>query len=340
MKDNAMLQTFKQFFASQDPVTALLANGLNVNTLRANTTLLRKDEWKLLDGAVAGVIRERLVGVADLLSRGLIRNLGGLGVLTVEWERMNDMNDAELDMSGVAPGREDTVSFDIDGVPIPVIHKDYRLDIRRLEASRRSGAALDTIQASIAARKVADKMEDVLFQGHALSSDGYKLYGYTTYPSRNTVNIVDWSSASAADVVNDVLHMVDVQFQNGFYGPYTLYLPKNYWMPLMEDYDTYKEGTLMSRIMQIPNVGQIKVAPKLHDNEVLLVQLTSDVVDWCMGQDITNVPWNSQGGLVQHMKVMCCGAPRMKRQKHENGNLVCGFVHGFEAGTSTTTTTG
>jgi hypothetical protein len=89
---------------------------------------------------------------------------------------------------------------------------------------------------------------------------------------------------------------------------------------------------------EIPNLGQIKVSSKLSSNEVIMVQLTSDVVDWCVGQDITNLPWTSNGGLTQHMKVFHCGAPRMKRMLHENGNTVCGILHGFESSTSTTTT--
>lgn len=337
---DAQIQAYSRFLSGvkHDPISLLLSNGLNVNALRANTTMLRKDEWKRLDGVILGVVRERLVGVADLLSRGLVMPLGGLGVLTVEWERMNDMNEAELDMSGVAPGREDTLTYDIDGVPIPVIHKDYRLDIRRLAASRNSGQALDTTQAAIAARKVADKLENVLFQGHTLSSDGYKLYGYTTYPNRATCNIDDWTNATGAQIVEDVLQMIDIQFQNGFYGPHTLYIPKEYWMPLQEDYDTYKEGTILNRIREIPNLGEIKVSADLSNNEVVMVQLTSDTVEMCVGQDITNVPWSEHGGLVEHMKVMYCGAPRMKRMKHANGNLVCGILHGFTVATSTTTT--
>jgi hypothetical protein len=96
------------------------------------------------------------------------------------------------------------------------------------------GAGLDVTQAAIAARKVADKMESVLFQGHNLASDGYKLYGYTTYPDRATANITAWD-AGTTGVISDVLKMVDIQFQNGFFGPHTLYIPKIFWMPLLQD---------------------------------------------------------------------------------------------------------
>ena len=48
----------------------LLQAGMNVNTLRTNTTL-RKDEWKEIDDTVVQISRQRLVGVGDLISRGL-----------------------------------------------------------------------------------------------------------------------------------------------------------------------------------------------------------------------------------------------------------------------------
>jgi hypothetical protein len=57
--------------------------------------------------------------------------------------------------------------------------------------------------------------------------------------------------------------------------------------------------------------------------EVLLVQLTSDVVDLPVGQDITTVEWDTKGGLQMHFKVMAAMAPRMKSDA--NGNT--GIVH-------------
>lgn len=327
----------QNYGASISTLQALMASGLNPRALRTNA-LLRKDEWKALDTAILDIVRKRLVGVSDLTSRGLVRNLGGLGVMTDEWEAIQDMSGADVDMSGATASGEDTVQFSTQGVPIPIIHKGYRLEIRRLEASRKTGAALDTTQAEIAARKVRDKMEDMLFNGYSLKSDGYNIYGYTTFPYRLRTNIGTAWDAASPDPVGDVAHMLDVARAKHFYGPFVLYVPNNYWGPLLDDYSTYKDGTYYDRIKQYPEIEDIKMADVLGSAEVVLVQLTRDVVDLAVGQDVTNVEWMSQGGMIQHNKVLAAMAPRLKYAYDEDGNQVTGIVHAFESATSTTTT--
>jgi uncharacterized linocin/CFP29 family protein len=194
------------------------------------------------------------------------------------------------------------------------------------------------VQAAEAARRVALKLEDILFNGHPIKSDGYSIYGYTTFPSRIRTNIANAWDGGSADMVSDVIHMIEAAQAQSFYGPFMLYVPTNYWPSLMEDYDTYKDGTWMDRLMMIPQLEEIKVTSALGSKEVVMVQMSSNVVDLAIGQDITNVPWDEQGGLIQHMKVMGAMVPRLKTTEDEDGNTVCGIIHAFESGTSTTTT--
>ena len=52
--------------------------------LNAGATL-RRDEWKLLDEAITEPSRYRLGGIEDLISKGLVYNLGnGLGTTVLE----------------------------------------------------------------------------------------------------------------------------------------------------------------------------------------------------------------------------------------------------------------
>lgn len=324
---------------AMSPAGVLLANGMNVNELRVMSTMLRKEEWMDLDTTLVNVARKLLNGIADLRTAGLVYNLGSLGVLTSEWESLSSMTDANVDMSGEARDTEDSVDFTLQGVPIPIIHKGFRLNIRRLEASRRMGSNLDTTNVAEATRKVILKQEDMLFNGLSIKNDGYSIYGYTTFPHRLMTNIgTAWDASSGQDPVADVSHMISVLMSKSFYGPFGLYVPVNYWQPLMEDYDTYKEGTWYSRIMDFEQISFIKPTSALSSNEVVLVQLTRDVVDLAVGQDITVVPWNEMGGMVSHFKVMAAMAPRLKYTQDESGNSVSGILHAFEASTSTTTT--
>lgn len=305
----------------------------NVDGLRTNR-LLRKDEWLKLDTAVVEIQRQRLTGVADLMSRGLTQNLGGLGTTIVEWEAVSDMRDAEIDMAGVTPGKEDSVVFSTQGVPVPITHRDYRINIRRLLAGRNIGQDIDVTQAEVASRKVRDMLENTLFNGVTLNVGGYSIYGYTTFPQRLRTNIVTaWDSATTT-ILSDIVHMIATLEAAFFFGPFTLYVPTNYWSVLIEDYSTYKEGTFLDRILRYPQIESVKVADVMSSTEVVMVQLTRDVVEMAIGQDVTNVEWTSMGGLLQHNKIMAAMVQKLKY----NDNGTSGICHGFEAGTSTTST--
>jgi len=335
------------------PVHALSGSGMNTNALRpyiaedgrpyitingvavrANAALLQKDEWKTLDRSVIQIARQRLNGIADLQNRGLVRNLGGLGVMTDEWEDVSDMEAANVDMAGATRGEEDSAVFQTQGVPIPIIHKNFRINIRRLLASRRQGAPIDTTQAETSSRLVRDGLENMLFNGVTLKSDGYNIYGYTTYPNRLRTNIATaWDSATTS-ILTDVEHMLATMHAAYHFGPFVMYVPTNYYSVLIKDYSSYKNGTFLDRILAYPDIEAVKPADVLTSTEIVMVEMARDVVDLAVGQDITTVEWESQGGMISHYKVMAAMAPRLK--KDGNGNT--GILHAFEAGASTTTT--
>ena len=67
--------------------------------------------------------------------------------------------------------------------------------------------------------------------------------------------------------------------------------------------------------MEIPDLEFIKISRNLPggaSGQIILVQLTSDVVDMIDGLQPTMVQWESQGGMVVNFKVMAIMAPRMK----------------------------
>ena len=317
------ISTVKDFYSG------LLDGEFHVNMLRTNN-ILRKEEWKAFDEAVVDVFRHNLVAIEDLRAAGLTRNLGGLGTMIDEWEMMSDMEEATADMSGITPGQRSQPEFELAGVPIPIIHKDFQINIRRLLASRKLGAALDTTMAEVAARKVRDKLDDMVFNGlPEIRSKQFVVYGYTTFPWRNQMPLSGVWGATGSDPVADVLAMLDVSSDNNCFGPYQLYIPRGFWANLYADYDVTKPGTIAERILQIPDIRGIKQTASLDGAaataEVVLVQLTRDVVDLAIGQDVTNVEWETLGGMQTNFKVMCAMAPRLKRD--EEGR--CGIVHAW-----------
>lgn len=305
----------------------MVNQGGKVIKMRANAALLRYDEWKDIDRQVIGIATQRLVGIADLIGRGLTHSLGGLGVSMALWQTSSDMTEANVSMSGATRGEQDTMAFDTAGVPVPIIHKEFRLGIRRLEASRRMGESLDTLQAAVAARVVAEKSEDMLFGGLPIVVEGQTIYGYTTTPNRNTVTMgTPWDSLPQTEngqIIEEVNAMLAAARADHFFGPFVIYIPAHYEAKLDEDYrEAGDQRTVRQRIMALSGIGEIKVADRLNGDNVLLIQMTKDVVDLAIGQDVSTIQWNVQGGMIEEFKVMACWAPRIKSDFDGHSGIV------------------
>ena len=84
----------------------------NYRTIQVNGATLRRDEWITLDDAVMAVAEQRLTGVNDLVSRGLVYNLGdAMGTTVLESHDLSDAMEAELTMDGVSRGKGDRPLF-------------------------------------------------------------------------------------------------------------------------------------------------------------------------------------------------------------------------------------
>lgn len=282
----------------------------------STNALLRKDEWIAYYTALRNIATIRLNGIADLRANGLIYNAGDLGSTIAEWESASDMTPAEINMAGVTMTENDTQAFTLSGVPIPVVRKDFPLNIRRLMASRRIGQALDTTGIQIATRLVVERSEQMLFNGYTMAVGGYSLYGYTTHPQRNTGTLqYDWAVAgtSGAELLSDVRAMVNALKQDRHYGPYILYISQNFESKMSEDYSVAKgDNTIRQRIEAEPEIRAVKVSDVLADDQAVLVQMTSDVVDLAVAQDLTSVQWERGDGMQVYFAVMAAWAPRIK----------------------------
>lgn len=306
---------------------ALLNSGFDLGALRANS-LLRKDEWLRVDETVVEVARHRLAGIADLVSAGLTRDLGGLGVMMDEFEKVSDMTPAQQDMSGITPGEEDAVEFSLHGVPIPITHKDFRINVRHLEASRTRGSSLDLTYAQTATRQVVETLEDMLFNGSTVQMNGRGIAGYTTFADRVTGNLTGasgWQTGGTTGeiIVSDVLSMISAGEAQNFFGPWKMYVSHAYMHILRDDYKANSDKTILQRLLEIDTLSSIGTSGRLGTHDVLLVQMTSDVVDLSIGQDISTVEWSNNGGMQVKYKILAAMAPRLKSDFAGR----CGIIH-------------
>jgi uncharacterized linocin/CFP29 family protein len=302
----------------------LLNNGMNVNALRTNT-LLRKDEWIHFDEALIPAVQDRLVGVGDLMSRGLVLRVpNGMGSTVLQWETLSDWQDAEVDMAGITAGSNDAVKYELSSMPLPIVHSGFSITARKLAASRTMGAPLDTTQAQLAGVKVADQLENILFNG-SITYGGGTVYGYTNALNRNTGSLTanwDASAATGETILDDVRAMKQAAIDDGHYGPFMLYIPRAYETVLDEDFKSNSDKSVRQRILEVSGINDVKVADKLSANNVVLVQLTSDVVRMVEGLPLTTVEWDTDGGMNMNFKVMTINVPNIRSTQGDKSGVV------------------
>jgi hypothetical protein len=309
-------------------------NVQNYQVIPQTNATLRRDEWKLLDDAVMQVARERLVGIDDLVSNGLIYTLGNpMGTTVLEWHDVSDSMEAVMTMDGVTRSKGDRPKFQHNYLPIPIIHVDYEINARVLAASRNMGNALDTTSAEHAARRVSEYLEDMLFTdtdyGYGETDDrsNNKIYSYVNFPDRNEETLAlawDDSTKTGTQIVSDVLSMKQASINKNHYGPWMIYIPTAYETVLDDDYDSTTPGTtIRERLMKISGISGIKVVDRLTADNVLLVEMKSNTIRLVYGLGIQNVQWQTEGKFVNKYKVLTIQVPQIRSD--QDGN--CGIVH-------------
>lgn len=291
----------------------LLQSDFDPQALRTNATL-RFDEWRAWDNVILEVARQKLVGVADMYARGLVTNLpNALGHTVFSWQRMSDFTGAELTMSGLSRAEKDRMEFDYANMPIPIVHKDFSLNIRELAASRNKGMPLDTIQLSYATKVVTEKIESLLFNGSTALGTNNTIYGFLTTPNRLTGSVTaSWATATGAQIIADALAIIAALIAQNQYGPYGVYVSNAAYTHMGDDFKASGDRTILERLMAIPGISYVHPSSQMAAGAVLFVQLSKETVDIINGFQPMVVEWEEAGGMVTNYKVMAIQVPRMR----------------------------
>lgn len=293
--------------------------------INVNATL-RRDEWKQLDEAVLAASQLRLGGVDDLVSNNLVFSLGNaMGTTVLEYHDISDAMEADLTMDGISRSMGDRPVYSTKYLPLPVIHVDFEINQRVLEASRRLGNPLDTTSVELATRKVLEKLEALLFTAASTvyTFGGGSIYGYLDHPYRNQYTLgTAWSSDTGSNILADVMGMKQMAINDRHYGPYMLYIPTAYEKVLDEDYVSGYPKSIRARILEVSGIKGVKVIDTLTADNVLLVQMTTDVVRLVRGMGIQVVEWKNEGGMVTKYKVMTIQVPQVRADYNQRSGIV------------------
>lgn len=304
----------------------LMAAKFNTNALRTNATL-RKDEWKQILDAVTDVAVDRLRIVGSLVDAGLeIPLANAMGSTQLEFEKVSDMSDAETSMSPTTRGERDRPTYDIGSIPLPIVHKEFHLDARTLEASRTRGTPLSITGPRVMTRKVTEGIEDLFIGKSTFKFAGSDLYGLLNHPQRNTkTDLNDWSdktNTSGEDILDDVLEMIDLAQADKYFGPYNLYVPTNYGARLEDDFKANSDRTIRERLMAIEVINDIVTVDRMTADNVALVDLTPETIQVVNGLEPQPIEWDERGGMELYFMIIAIMVPLIQADSNNNSGIV------------------
>lgn len=161
--------------------------------------------WGAIDQAAAKAARERLTARRFLDVEGPF----GVGLTAIEAGNDDYCRQPGPTEAGAVIGRT---------VPVPMLRRSFRLSIRRVAAHIENGQPLDLSPAEDAGEAVAEREEELAYQGQ----EDFGVPGLLTVEGRQSVEGGAWSALDRA--LQDALAAVTKLDDTGFRGPYALVL--------------------------------------------------------------------------------------------------------------------
>lgn len=290
---------------------------------------LRADEWRMMDQAVQESAGIGLQIVTDLRAANLVRPVASIGTMTVQYTQMSEMPAAEVSMDGKSRADNSRVEYKISGSPLPITSQRFEIPTRQLEASRQGGTPIDTSTAAASSRSVAEKLEDLVVDGDStMVFDGNTLYGITSEPNRKTDTAGNLGGGDWGTIDNPVKTVAGAITAltaptNNYNGPFMVYAaPTQFNQASLTYYSDGSAQTPAQRIRGLDRVAGFKALPKLQDGEVIVVQMTSDVIVLWEHLGISVLEWMSPDGMTSMFKVVAVLAAQPKSEYNGRSGIM------------------
>jgi uncharacterized linocin/CFP29 family protein len=304
------------------------------NQMASNASTLERDEYETLSDRIIQTYKRALVGLDDLQSEGLTRSIS-LATQVDLWQTVNEVTEAEITMDGEDQSNNDRIQYTTQGVPVPIVHKDFRIPQRELETSRRMNNDLRTDTAAEVSRAVAEMANQLLFQGwnpavDTERGDSWELYGYTSSEVSASVSGSDFGTAgNIRDVFTaSIDKLMDENNQEPAGDGFIPYISQTQYRQYRNAIDPDGDGNLTVR-ERIENEFDMEIQePRsvpdyvLPDGEMVMVNPTPDVVELALAEDLQTVEWTSGSGMTNYFKTLWAGAPEIKVDSKNNFGVV------------------
>jgi len=272
-----------------------------------DTAQLTDEEMIYIDNRIVETVKPALIG------RRLfpVFKLPNAGFVTVRGYKRSDMSQARISLQGQTKNkdRSEKTAFD---VTVPVIHKEFTLWWRDLEASRNGGLPLDTQEAENAARQCAEEEDKLLLSGEYTGWTALGIEGLATATGRNTQ-----ASAGAwgANALTDLSAAIGKLEASGHTGPYAAIL-RSTWAAKLRALVSNTAVKYIEVIRDLFPAG-IYVSDSLYTSGglttiALVVEPSQENFELVIGQDLS-VFTQQDPDMNLQCKVFEVLAPRIKR---------------------------
>jgi uncharacterized linocin/CFP29 family protein len=239
---------------------------------------LTDSEWDALDGIVNAVARQLLV------ARRFVSLAGPYGI-GAEVVPLDAIGGAEACVHGDEACACESGECDIVRVTsrtflsVPLLHQDFMLGWRELEAARQSGRSMEYGPAATSAASIA-LAEDKMVFDQLLSADGHQ-----------STALGDWETSGGA--LNAVSAARGALAGGGFIGPYALIVSPSGYGLLQRPYG--HSGRLEIQLVESVADGGILQTPALDAGQALLVAHGSQYLDLAVAQDLVTAYLGPEG---------------------------------------------
>ncbi|MBL4845327.1 MAG: bacteriocin family protein [Planctomycetes bacterium] len=235
---------------------------------------LTESQWAQIQSEIVREARRTLVARRFL---GIYGPLGA-GIESVRLETYGADRDAEIDLIG----RQDPDPIQATNetyVRVPIIYKDFILHWRDVELSTKLNAPLDASRAIRAAHFVADREDNLLFNGE----ERFGIKGLLQAEGRLTVPRSDWTTFGQA--YQDVVKASEALLAKNHHRPFALAVSTKDYSQLIRQ----SEGQFapeLDTILRLCDDG-VYTSPVIPEGKAVLLSTGDQNFDVAVAEDLT-----------------------------------------------------
>ena len=238
--------------------------------------------YRQIKDAIVFTARKQAVARKIINTRNIS---GGIGVQQWTYDTANEVSDALLTYQ-FTDTAEDWIELTRTDVPIPLLHKEFRISRRDLAAAARGGFGISTATVSSAAYKVMNLENQLILNGYAADGTNYDIKGLYQSAGNSTTGS-DFGTAGYP--LASVAGAIDLMQADNITGPYNLILNPTQYMELaisvLGSGAGEREIAMVKEILEGGNIYSTSFQPA--GTGMLLADASAGFFEMIVAQDMT-----------------------------------------------------